>query len=203
MQTLLRSQRSSEFRRARIARKARGEGANGGVDRRRRVAVRFQMARGYGEDREQVDRSGDACGTEAWIIDHYFAAMEGDAEITLARFRDIGGSSWQYVAWMKGLTSPGYRTLSFWLRQRTHASSTQRRGRVLRVAPGKTRAKIYDVLALPPRDLRPAESPLLLAEIGRALHIRPGCRQCRGNYGGSVGLPPLRTGSGRRCGFRQ
>ena len=54
----------------------------------------------------------------------------------------------------------------------------QRRGRLLRKAPGKSRATIYDLLVMPPADHSPSDSELTLIgnELSRAYELAAGFR---------------------------
>jgi len=99
----------------------------------------------------------------------YYAEMESDREATLARFERDGGILVAIKCLDEGVDIPSVSHALIVASSRNPREFIQRRGRVLRVAPGKFRAEIHDVIVDPP-----AESPgdpyrsLVLGEIARA-----------------------------------
>jgi superfamily II DNA or RNA helicase len=99
----------------------------------------------------------------------YYAGMESDREATLGRFERDGGIIVAIKCLDEGVDIPSVSHALIAASSRNPREFIQRRGRVLRVAPGKYRAEIHDVIVDPPsgRGDDPYRS-LVLGEIARA-----------------------------------
>jgi superfamily II DNA or RNA helicase len=99
----------------------------------------------------------------------YHSSMEGDQQATLDRFRREGGVLVSIRCLDEGVDIPSVSHALILASSRNYRQFVQRRGRVLRVAPGKHHATLFDLLVLPASAGREeAFDGLVLGEILRA-----------------------------------
>lgn len=123
----------------------------------------------YCDDIKQLEETRSkiaAFGLESMA---YYAGMESDREATLDRFERDGGIIVAIKCLDEGIDIPSVSHALITASSRNPREFIQRRGRVLRVAPGKYRAEVHDLLVDPPNE--GADDPyrsLVLGEIARA-----------------------------------
>lgn len=102
----------------------------------------------------------------------YFADMPADRHATLQRFERNGGIIVAIKCLDEGVDIPSVTHALIIASSKNPREFIQRRGRVLRVAPGKTRAEIHDVLVDPPESSsEDTFHSLALGEIARAIEF--------------------------------
>jgi superfamily II DNA or RNA helicase len=168
--------------RARLAKQAAGKPALA-VDIVRRALCAGQHWLVYCDDQSQlreVRRAISEAGVER--VYEYHSAMEGDRSHTLALFQSQGGVVVSIRCLDEGVDIPDVSHALILASSRNRREFIQRRGRVLRLAPGKSLAHIHDVVVLPTRtseELVPGEA-LLEGELARAIEfgehaVNPAC----------------------------
>ena len=104
----------------------------------------------YCEDREQLRAVRDAIEeTGIREVYEYHSAMEGDPESTLRVFEQSGGVVVAIRCLDEGVDIPSTSHALILASSRNPREFIQRRGRVLRTAPGKSIAHIHDAIILP------------------------------------------------------
>lgn len=98
----------------------------------------------------------------------YHSAMTGDRTRTLDRFNAVGGVLVSIKCLDEGVDIPEVTHALILASSRNPREFIQRRGRVLRRAPGKLLAHVHDVVVTPPPGDDDASS-ILTGEIGRAI----------------------------------
>ena len=102
----------------------------------------------------------------------YHSAMPGDRAATLETFNDRGGVIVSIRCLDEGVDIPAVSHALILASSRNPREFIQRRGRVLRRAPGKLLAHLHDVLVVP--DLQDADDPgaaVLKGELARAIEF--------------------------------
>ena len=104
----------------------------------------------YCEDQEQL-RTVHSTVEEAGLSDvyEYHSAMDGDPESTLRLFEHSGGVIVSIRCLDEGVDIPASSHALILASSRNPREFIQRRGRVLRTAPGKSIAHIHDAIVLP------------------------------------------------------
>lgn len=137
----------------------------------------------YCDDQSQLRQVREALeGIEGRRVLEYHSAMDGDREQTLALFRSQGGIVVSIRCLDEGVDIPDVTHALILASSRNRREFVQRRGRVLRRAPGKTLAHIHDAVVLPipgGQDQIPGQA-LLEGELVRAIEfgsaaINPAC----------------------------
>jgi superfamily II DNA or RNA helicase len=117
--------------------------------------------------REVLSRLRDA-GLDAY---EYHSAMQGNRDATMEHFRSFGGILVAIRCLDEGVDLPEVTHAVIAASSRNTREFIQRRGRVLRTAPGKRAAFVHDLLVRPPmaedKDKNPYGS-IAEAEIARA-----------------------------------
>ena len=98
----------------------------------------------------------------------YHSAMAGDRSRTLDRFNAVGGILVSIKCLDEGVDIPEVTHALILASSRNPREFVQRRGRVLRRAPGKFLAHVHDVVVTPPPGDEDTSS-ILAGEIGRAI----------------------------------
>lgn len=105
----------------------------------------------------------------------YHSAMLGDQPAALDYFQTVGGILVAIQCLDEGIDIPAVDAALILASSRNPREFIQRRGRILRVAPGKHFAEINDALVLPVEDSpEPEEIALLRGELSRAAQFAEG-----------------------------
>lgn len=106
------------------------------------------------------------------IISHQLTYSETGGAQARAILGDFSAGSYQSLTCMKvldeGLDVPATSTAYLMASSTVRREWVQRRGRVLRKAPGKTLASLHDFFVVPPDPNEPAARAILRAELARA-----------------------------------
>ncbi len=122
----------------------------------------------YCEDSEQLANVRDALRVAGIPSLEYRSEMDSDHATVLDRFVRLGGVLVSIRCLDEGVDIPAVSHAVILASSQNPREYIQRRGRVLRVHPGKQRAHIFDVLVLPPVDQHERFKSLVLAEVMRA-----------------------------------
>ena len=160
------------IRRARIAKKAAGKGplAAQVLSQYFEHGQRWLV---YCEDREQLGAVRGAI-EEAGLptVYEYHSAMEGDPASTLRLFEQSGGVMVAIRCLDEGVDIPATSHALILASSRNPREFIQRRGRVLRTAPGKSIAHIHDAIVLPSgMDLEVPIASMVRGELARAIEF--------------------------------
>jgi superfamily II DNA or RNA helicase len=156
------------IRRARIAKKAQEK-----VTRAREI-VTTNYQRGdlwlvYCEDQFQLSAVRAELRAHGVSSLEYHTSMSSDAETTMASFQEYGGVLCAIRCLDEGVDIPAVTHALILASSQNPRQYIQRRGRVLRIAPGKTRAVVHDAIVTPPLiDGRSYFDRLVIAELARA-----------------------------------
>jgi superfamily II DNA or RNA helicase len=102
----------------------------------------------------------------------YHSAMTGDREATLAWFRSFGGVLVSIKCLDEGVDIPAVSHALILASSQSPRQFIQRRGRVLRKAPGKHLAVVHDAIVVPVSiDDEPDQLSLLKSELVRAIEF--------------------------------
>lgn len=102
----------------------------------------------------------------------YHSSMQGDPELTLRVFRERGGVVVSIRCLDEGVDIPSVSHALILASSRNPREFIQRRGRVLRRAPGKSLAHVHDVVVLPEHEGESAvDGSILKAELARAVEF--------------------------------
>jgi superfamily II DNA or RNA helicase len=123
----------------------------------------------YCDDRDQSAQVLSSLRKAGLPADEYHAQIAGDKEATLAHFSTLGGVLVAIKMLDEGVDIPAIDRALILASSRNPREFIQRRGRVLRVAPGKYFAEIHDALVMPPPgDEEPEDVAILKGELARA-----------------------------------
>lgn len=155
------------IRRARVAKGAREKAT---------VAARIverEFERGqhwllYCDDRTQVASVRQALSEASVESFEYWSDMRGDRLATMERFQREGGVIVAIRCLDEGVDVPMLSHGVVLASSQNPREFIQRRGRLLRRAPGKDRAVVHDLLVAPPPDSERHFRSLTLAELARA-----------------------------------
>jgi superfamily II DNA or RNA helicase len=160
--------------RARIAKKASLK-----IDLARQV-LRDEFQEGqhwlvYCEDSDQLASVLAALKAEGLSPIEYHSSMVGDRDATMAWFRSFGGVLVSIRCLDEGVDIPSVGHALILASSQNPRQFIQRRGRVLRTAPGKTIAVIHDAIVVPVHvDDEPEQAALLKSELTRAIEFANG-----------------------------
>jgi superfamily II DNA or RNA helicase len=102
----------------------------------------------------------------------YHSGMPGDREATMAWFRTFGGILVSIKCLDEGVDIPAVSHALILASSQNPRQFIQRRGRVLRSAPGKTLAVIFDAIVVPVHlEDEPEQTALLESELARSLEF--------------------------------
>lgn len=124
----------------------------------------------YCEDVAQLDAVLDGLRRRGLSPDPYHSAMNGTAALNLEGFTRRGGILVAIRCLDEGVDIPRVDHALILASSTNPRQFIQRRGRVLRKAPGKTLARIYDLFTLPIRvdSADTSTDPILRSELARA-----------------------------------
>lgn len=123
----------------------------------------------YCDDQTQSADVLSALRAAGLPCDEYHSSMAGDKETTLAHFSTRGGVLVAIKMLDEGVDIPAIDRALILASSRNPREFVQRRGRVLRVAPGKYFAEIHDAIVMPPADDEEADDTAILkGELARA-----------------------------------
>jgi superfamily II DNA or RNA helicase len=130
----------------------------------------------YCDSQEQLYAVRDALEEEGIDPDVYHSNMDGDRQQTLKRFEVNGGVIVSIKCLDEGVDIPASTHALVLASSRNPREFIQRRGRVLREAPDKSLAHIYDAVAVPrsASDNKDSDTSLLEAELARAIEFGQG-----------------------------
>lgn len=156
------------IRRARIAKKAVAKIA------RTREIVADNARPGehwlvYCEDQYQLNAVREELSAHDIHTLEYHSAMSGDPAATMATFVEYGGILCAIRCLDEGVDIPAVSHALILASSQNPREYIQRRGRILRIAPGKRRAVVHDILVTPPAgDSGSHFDRLIAAELSRA-----------------------------------
>jgi superfamily II DNA or RNA helicase len=105
----------------------------------------------------------------------YHSAMSGDRDATMSWFRTFGGPLVSIRCLDEGVDIPSVSHALILASSQNPRQFIQRRGRVLRVAPGKMLAVIHDAIVVPIHiEDEPEQASLLKSELLRAIEFANG-----------------------------
>jgi superfamily II DNA or RNA helicase len=126
----------------------------------------------YCEDTEQLDQVMQRLRAAGLEAGEYHSQMLGDPQGTLRWFRQFGGILVSIRCLDEGVDIPDVSHALILASSQNPRQFIQRRGRVLRIAPGKAMAVVHDVIVVPANlDDEPEQIALAKAELTRALQF--------------------------------
>lgn len=126
----------------------------------------------YCEDSEQLDQVRSELLRLKFHTIEYHSAMLGERHATLDWFKDLGGVLVSIKCLDEGIDIPEVDCALVLASSQNPRQFIQRRGRVLRKSPGKTKAIIHDAIVTPlSLDLDPEQRSLLTSELRRAVEF--------------------------------
>ena len=126
----------------------------------------------YCEDVDQLSRVLAALRQEGMDPVEYHSKMEGDRAATMSWFRSFGGILVSIRCLDEGVDIPDVSHALILASSQNPRQFIQRRGRVLRRAPGKSIAIVYDAIVVPVSvDDEPEQTSLLRSELVRAVEF--------------------------------
>ena len=160
------------IQRARIAKKAAGKSqlAAKVLSQHFRQGQRWLV---YCEDREQLREVRGAIERAGLpTVYEYHSAMDGDPTSTLRLFEQSGGVMVAIRCLDEGVDIPATSHALILASSRNPREFIQRRGRVLRTAPGKSVAHVHDAIVLPAGiDLDVPIGSMVKGELARAIEF--------------------------------
>ena len=126
----------------------------------------------YCEDADQLSQVLSALRQEGLAPIEYHSKMEGDRAATMLWFRSFGGIMVSIRCLDEGVDIPDVSHAIILASSQNPRQFIQRRGRVLRRAPGKQVAVVHDAIVVPvSTDDEPEQSSLLKSELVRAIEF--------------------------------
>ncbi|MDN6179755.1 MAG: DEAD/DEAH box helicase family protein [Halomonas subglaciescola] len=125
----------------------------------------------YCEDQEQLKQVVQQIAEGGFPVWTYYSDMPGDLDATLADFRASSGVMVSIRCLDEGVDIPEISHAIILASSQNPRQFIQRRGRVLRKAPGKVRAEIWDALVVPPDMDKDIHGSLTRSELLRALEF--------------------------------
>lgn len=104
-------------------------------------------------------------------VAEYHSDMRGDREKTIASFASIGGILVSIRCLDEGVDIPSVTHALIMASSKNPREFIQRRGRVLRRAPGKTLAYIYDLVVVPSFNANDVSDSIVQGELARAIEF--------------------------------
>lgn len=188
------------IRRARIAKKASAKVplAAEVISNAYRPGQRWLI---YCEDCEQLREVMDAIHTRGVSPIEYHTGMDGDRGATLDWFKSFGGVLVSIKCLDEGVDIPAVDHAMILASSQNPRQFIQRRGRVLRKAPGKNLAVIHDAIVVPVSlEDEPEQIALLRSEFARAVEfaesaINRGAAAELRSMAAAMGFDPNRAGN--------
>ena len=126
----------------------------------------------YCEDQYQLGEVLDALREKGYDPCEYHTNMKGDAAASLDWFKRFGGIMVSIRCLDQGVDIPKISHAIILASSQNPRQFIQRRGRVLRVCPGKYNAVIYDAVVVPVcLDQEPGQLSLLKSELQRSIQF--------------------------------
>lgn len=126
----------------------------------------------YCEDSDQLGQVLAALRSSGFEPIEYHSNMAGDRAATMAWFRSFGGIMVSIKCLDEGVDIPAVSHALILASSQNPRQFIQRRGRVLRKAPGKSLAVIHDAIVVPlSSETEPDQLSLLRAELVRSLEF--------------------------------
>lgn len=126
----------------------------------------------YCEDGDHLRQTMDALREKGLSPVEYHTGMDGDRAAALEWFRSFGGILVSIKCLDEGVDIPAVDHALILASSQNPRQFIQRRGRVLRTAPGKTLAVIHDALVVPLNlEEEPEQLALLKSELARAIEF--------------------------------
>lgn len=126
----------------------------------------------YCEDGDHLRQTMDALREKGLSPVEYHTGMDGDRAAALEWFRSFGGILVSIKCLDEGVDIPAVDHALILASSQNPRQFIQRRGRVLRTAPGKTLAVIHDALVVPlSLEEEPEQLALLKSELARAIEF--------------------------------
>jgi superfamily II DNA or RNA helicase len=126
----------------------------------------------YCDDRAQLRKVADSCRAQGLSTYEYHSAMEGSTRETLVSFQMRGGVLVAIRCLDEGVDLPALNRALIVASSSNPREFIQRRGRVLRSAPGKYSAAVHDLLVVPARSSEESADTMrhsiLRTELSRA-----------------------------------
>lgn len=159
------------IRRSRIAKKAAGK-VKLAVDV---LKLHFEAEQSwlvYCEDADQLEQVRAALVAEKFEPIEYHSSMAGERDATMSWFRSFGGILVSIRCLDEGVDIPAVSHALILASSQNPRQFIQRRGRVLRRAPGKHLAVIHDAIVVPvSAEDEPDQMALLRAELVRSVEF--------------------------------
>lgn len=128
----------------------------------------------YCDDQGQLEDVVGALGRSGFDADEYHTSMKGDRGQTLRRFEVSGGILVSIRCLDEGVDIPTVDHALILASSRNPREFIQRRGRVLRKAPGKHLAHVHDALVVADSPSESAYASLAFGELSRAIEFGRG-----------------------------
>ena len=126
----------------------------------------------YCEDQHQLGEVMDALRNRGYDPCEYHTNMSGDATASLDWFKRFGGIMISIRCLDQGVDIPKISHAIILASSQNPRQFIQRRGRVLRICPGKYHAVIYDAVVVPVcLDQEPGQLSLLKSELQRSIQF--------------------------------
>lgn len=126
----------------------------------------------YCEDSDQLEQVIASLRHESMDPIEYHSSMKGDSEATMSWFRSFGGILVSIRCLDEGVDIPDVTHALILASSQNPRQFIQRRGRVLRRAPGKQIATVHDAIVVPvSSDDEPDQTSLLKSELVRAIEF--------------------------------
>lgn len=126
----------------------------------------------YCEDSHQLGQVRDALAADGHSPVEYHSSMEADRDTTMAWFKAFGGPMVSIRCLDEGVDIPAVSHALILASSQNPRQFIQRRGRVLRTAPGKHLAVIHDAIVVPiSLESEPDQTSLLKAELLRSIEF--------------------------------
>ena len=157
----------------------------------------------YCEDQDQLRDVVAGLLDASLPVTEYHSAMAGDRSATMRNFATNGGVLVSIKCLDEGVDIPVATHALILASSRNPREFIQRRGRVLRRAPDKAFAQIFDALVVPTPPLEPSGRTMILGELARAAEFANNAftHRARGeltqafiNAGGDLSSPDLTGG---------
>ncbi len=127
----------------------------------------------YCDNKNQLKTIREQAELEGFDAYEYFADMDGDRDQTLKYFGKHGGVLVSIKCLDEGVDIPSTTHALILASSKNPREFIQRRGRVLRLSPGKTFAHLYDAITLPAGKIDEFDksTSIVLGELSRAIQF--------------------------------
>lgn len=127
----------------------------------------------YCDNQSQLKKivDGATVALSGVVVLSYYAAMEGDRDETLKYFSKNGGVLVAIKCLDEGVDIPSITHAIILASSKNPREFIQRRGRILRLSPGKYLAYLYDAITLPNDLIYDKSINIVLSELSRAIQF--------------------------------